>query len=316
VTGTGEHPGPAAAPVRGWGPRSQARGTASLAVAALLFGSTFLVVKHAVSRVDPTPFLGVRFLIAAVVLWPLARRRSGTQHELAHGLLAGSALLAGYLLQTYGLQRTTGSRSAFITYLLVVIVPLMEAVLLRRRPRLAALVGAGLAVGGLVLLTSVPEAASSTAPHGLGWGEVLTLLCAFFFAAHIVILGRVAHHHDPVRFTMVQLLVVGLVCSVLGVGAGYHGFDGSVWVAAAFTGVFATAAAFVLMVSGQRVVPASRAALLLILEPVFAALLGYANGDRLGVRGWLGAAVILVAIVLADTVHHPAPETASTIGAS
>jgi drug/metabolite transporter (DMT)-like permease len=52
------------------------------------------------------------------------------------------------------------------------------------------------------------------------------------------------------------------------------------------------------------------------LEPVFAALLGYANGDRLGVRGWLGAAVILVAIVLADTVHHPAPETASTIGAS
>ena len=103
---------------------------------------------------------------------------------------------------------------------------------------------------------------------------MLTLLCAFFFAAHIVILGRVAHHHDPVRFTMVQLLVVGLVCSVLGVGAGYHGFDGSVWVAAAFTGVFATAAAFVLMVSGQRVVPASRA--------------GAPPDPRAGVRGVAG----------------------------
>ena len=103
----------------------------------------------------------MRFLIAAAVLWPLAWRRSGTTHELAHGMLAGAALLAGYLLQTYGLQRTTGSRSAFITYLLVVIVPLMEAVLIRRRPRLAALVGAGLAVAGLVLLTSVPEAATS-----------------------------------------------------------------------------------------------------------------------------------------------------------
>ncbi|HEX8804978.1 MAG TPA: DMT family transporter, partial [Acidimicrobiales bacterium] len=93
----------------------------ALVVAAFFFGTTFLVVQDAVERADPVPFLAVRFLLGAAVLGVLARGRPATPGEVRHGVVAGVALLAGYVLQTVGLQHTSGSVSAFITYLLVVL---------------------------------------------------------------------------------------------------------------------------------------------------------------------------------------------------
>src|SRR5262245_5595293 len=101
-------------------------GDLALVVAAVCFGSTFLVVQNAIEDVEPVPFLAVRFLIGAAVLWPLGRRRPATPGELRDGALAGVALVTGYLLQTIGLQYTGSATSAFITYLLVVFVPLLS----------------------------------------------------------------------------------------------------------------------------------------------------------------------------------------------
>src|SRR4051794_35108056 len=111
---------------------SRARGVAVLALAGFLFGSTFLVVQGAVGEASVLPFLAVRFLIGGAVLWPLARRQASTPNELRHGVLAGLTLLAGFVLQTAGLKTTTSAVSAFITYLLVVIVPLIGVVRSRR----------------------------------------------------------------------------------------------------------------------------------------------------------------------------------------
>ena len=185
-------------------------GGLQLAACALLFGSTFLVMKQAVAEVQPLTFLALRFGFAALVLWPLARRRPRTPGELRHGLLAGVALLCGYVLQVTGLRHTSSTRSAFITYLLIVLVPLMEAVVLRRRLRASTAIGVIVALVGLVLLVGPGEGAGG----GFGLGEVLTLLCAFAFGAHIVILDRYAHLHDPMRLTQVQLLVVTGCCAV------------------------------------------------------------------------------------------------------
>lgn len=274
-------------------------GDAALVVAAICFGTTFLVVKGAVEHVEPVPFLAVRFVIAALALWPLARRRPATPHELRHGVLAGAALLAGYLLQTVGLQYTGSATSAFITYLLVVFVPMLGVVLLRRRPHPVTLAGIAIAVVGLVLLT---DPGGGGAGAGFGRGELLTLGCAIAFAAHVVILGETAHRHDPVRLAAIQVAVVGGACALPGVWLGGYAFPAPALGAAVATALAATALAFLLQVSGQRTVPPSRAALLLLLEPVFAAILAAVDGEALTRSQLSGAALILLAVVASETL--------------
>lgn len=289
----------------------QTRGTLALAGAGLLFGSTFVVMQRAVEEAEPTPFIGARFFLAALILGVFAARRPAPEGartdgsapgrlslrfapgEVRLGIGAGMFLSAGYLLQTFGLRSTTTATSAFITYLLVVIVPVMMAVIDRALPDRRLASGVGLAVVGLWLL-------SGSGGDPFDWGETLTLACAVAFAAHLVAVGRGAGHMDPVRFTFVQVATVAVVCGVPGVALGGYGFTAHVWLAVAFTGVFATAVAFFLMVAGQRTVPSSRAALVLLLEPVSAGVLGVATGESLGWRGLGGAALILAAIAVVE----------------
>lgn len=275
------------------------RGDAALAVAAICFGTTFIVVQDAVGRVQPVPFLAVRFLVAAAVLCPLARNRPNSPGLLRDGVAGGVALLAGYVLQTVGLQYTSAATSAFITYLLVVFVPVLGLLLLRHRPHPVTLVGIAIAVVGLVLLTD-PGGGGDHA--GFGRGEVLTLGCAGAFAAHVVILGQTAHRHDPVRLATVQVAVVGVLCAVPGLWMGGFGFPAEALLAAVATAVLATALAFGLQIFGQRTVPPARAALILLLEPVFAAALAAGTGDRFTVVQTVGAALILGAVLLTETL--------------
>ncbi|MEZ5178157.1 MAG: DMT family transporter [Acidimicrobiales bacterium] len=198
---------------------------------------------------------------------------------------------------------TTAATSAFITYLLVVIVPLIGVVRTRRPPPANVVVGVVLAVAGLGLLSS--------GVSGIGQGEVLTMGAALAFAVHLVVLGEVSGRHDPIRLTFWQVLTVGAACLVPGAASGGgYGFDRGVWVAAAFCGVAATALAFWCMAWGQRVVPESQAAIILLLEPVSARILGELAGDHLGPVGLAGAALILAAVVVAG-----GPAQATALGA-
>lgn len=279
-------------------PHSTLRADLALAVAAFLFGSTFLVMKDAVEDVEPVPFIVVRFAIGALVLLPLALRLERPSSTIVRdGAGAGLALAAGYLFQTVGLQYTSSSVSAFLTYLLVVFVPLLSAALLRRPPLPSTLAGVGLAVGGLIALTA---GAGDGGGIGLGRGELLSIACAVAFAVHIVVLGAVATKHDIVVLNCAQFAVVAGVLFVPGLLAGGYGFPGSAWWAAIYTGVVVSAVAFALQLYGQRRVSPSRTALVLMLEPVFAALLGWIDGERLGAIGALGAGLILAGILLSE----------------
>jgi drug/metabolite transporter (DMT)-like permease len=292
-------PAPAAAPPGGpvapGTPPPRWQADAALVVAAFFFGTTFIIVQDAVAKSDPIPFLAARFLIAGAVLAVLGRRRPASPREVRHGLVAGVALLAGYVLQTIGLQYTTPATSAFITYLLVVFVPLLSFAALRRRPHPLTLAGLVPAVAGLVLLTGGADAS-------FGRGEVLTLGCAVAFAAHLVIVGETAGRHDAIRFTCVQVTTVGVACLAASVAMGDLSLSPAALGAAAFTGVFATALAFAAMVWAQRVVSPSRAALILLLEPVFAALLSAATGNPLTPSAVAGGALILVAVAIAEVL--------------
>lgn len=234
----------------------------------------------------------MRFLIGAAVLWPLARRRPRTPGVGRAALLCASALGAGYIFQTVGLQYTSASTSAFITYLFVAIVPVLAALLLRRTPRRWTVAGVLVCTAGLVLLTG--------GASGFGLGEALTVGCAVSFAFHVVFLAEQSPRHDPWRLTALQLAIVGGACIVPGAVLDGFAFTTKALVAAAFTAIAASAIALGLQTWGQRHVGPSRTSVLLMLEPVAAAILGYLLGERLGLVGWAGAALILGGIVLAE----------------
>ena len=274
---------------------------AALVVAGVLFGSTFLVVQDAIDEVAVAPFLAVRFLVAAAVLWPIARRRPASTGEIRHGATAGACLLGAFVVQTEGLRSTGAATSAFITYLLVVLVPVIVAVRTRRFPTAAVSIGVMVAVVGLAELTGAGGGSNGGLLTGFGRGEVLTMVSAVGFALHLVILGSLSTRHDPVRLTLWQVLTVGGACLVPGMfSPGGYRFGAAPLTAAVFCGVGATAVAFFLMAWGQRVVPPSQAALILLLEPVSAGVLGELAGTHLGARGLLGAGLILVAVVVAE----------------
>jgi drug/metabolite transporter (DMT)-like permease len=265
----------------------------AIVAAAVLFGTTFVVVKDAVADVEPVPFLAVRFSLAGLLMLLLVPRRPApARGEVRAGGLCGLSLLAGYLFQTIGLQYTTASASAFITYLLVVFVPVLSAVALHRRPTPPTLAGVVLGTGGLFLLTGKGLA--------LGRGELLTLGCAMCFALHVVLLAEFAPRFDVVRLNAVQLLVTGGACVIPGLFLGGYGFTTRAWVAAVYTAIAVSALALLLQLWGQRHVGPTRTSLLLLIEPVSAAVLGYVLGERLGARGVAGALLILAGIAVAE----------------
>lgn len=264
----------------------------AVALAAVCFGSTFVVVQGAISSVGAVPFIGVRFLMASAVLLPFTWRRPRSAGTVRAGIRCGIPLLAAYLLQTIGLRYTTTSVSAFVTYLLVVLVPVLSALLLRRPAGARTWTGVLVTTVGLGLLTG-PGA-------GFGIGVWLTLGAAGCFALNIVWIAEAAPRTDPIRVTAVQLLVVGLGSAVPGAFLGGWGFGAATLGAAAFTAVAASAVALSLQVWGQRRVGPTRASLILMLEPITAAVIGRFEGEHLGLLELAGALLILVGIAVAE----------------
>ena len=280
-------------------PPRDVRADLALAAAAFLFGTTFLVVQEAVEADGAIPFLVARFALGALVLLPFAVRRGRPAPGLAGAAARlGGLLVLGYVLQTVGLEHTSSSVSAFITYLLVVFVPILSSLVLRAPPSRLAVASVALAVVGLLLLTA--GASGEGLGGGLGRGELLTLGCAVAFAGHIVVLAATAPRFDIVQLTLGQFAVVAGTLLVPGAVVGGYDLSGRTLAAAAYTGVVVTAVAFGLQVWGQRRVSATRTALVLLLEPVFAAVLGLVAGERLGLLGALGAGVILLAVLLSE----------------
>jgi drug/metabolite transporter (DMT)-like permease len=245
-------------------------------------------------------FNGARFLLAAVVLGlccgPGLRRIGGDGWR--RGALLGVFLFAGYAFQTVGLQYTEASTAGFITGMFVVFTPVLSAVLLRRPPGGATVLGVGLATLGLALLSLDAGLAPAA-------GDLLVLACALSFAAHIVGLGAWSQSHEPLPLTTVQLGTAALLHSgvalVAEVGSASYQVDGYVLFAILLTGLLASAGAFWVQTAAQQVVSPTRTAIVLTLEPVFAGAFGFALlGERLPARGWVGCGLILAAMLLVE----------------
>jgi drug/metabolite transporter (DMT)-like permease len=262
-----------------------------------VWGVTFVQVKDAVALYPLFAFLALRFAIASLTLAApgAPRLRSLGRDGLAAGVLAGGLLGSGYALQTAGLERTSVSSTGFITGMYVVLTPLLALALFRVRVGAAAWTGVSLATAGLALLSGIHG--------GSALGDLLVLAGAAVYSLQIVLMERYAPRYDAIAFTLVEMLTSFAGLFVIAVALGQlevpHGW--TVWGALVVTGVFASALAFLAQTWAQRHSSATRTALAFSLEPVWTAFFGITlAGDRLGRLGWLGCAVIMAGIVIAE----------------
>lgn len=273
----------------------------SLLFNAFIWGTTFTVVKNAMADMEPYAFLFIRFTLASFIVLPLIIRtdRYKTLPWKA-GMLAGVFLFIGFAAQTIGLQYTTASKSGFITGLNVVFVPIFAAIFEKRMLRTNSGFAVVLAVIGLYLLTN-PGA------QAFNQGDAWTILCAAGFALHIIALDWYSRRVDYFGLFFLQIVTVA-VLSAVAVPFENNGFQlfpkgvtTNILFAVIITAVFATAVAFFIQNWAQRITTATRTALILTMEPVFAAITAYFFlTEKLGWMGLLGALVILAAIIIAE----------------
>ena len=280
------------------------RADTALFVVALIWGTTFVVVKNAIAEISPAYFLALRFWLAAACMSFIfapaffkAGRRS-VWRGLRGGAAAGVFLWLGYIFQTLGLQYTTAGNSGFLTGLYIVLVPLVSALLYRRWPQFLELGGIAIAAAGMLLLT-LP----SIGRHfQFNRGDLLTILCAFAFAFHLLTLGYFSQRERFEAVAVGQILCAAILSSAMLL------FERptAIWTPTVvfgiiLTGIFATALAFALQTWAQQYTTATRTALIFALEPVFAFVTAVlTGGETLKWSSVIGGTLIVVGILLVE----------------
>jgi drug/metabolite transporter (DMT)-like permease len=269
----------------------------ALVVVTAIWGYTFVPVQEAVAVYPLFAFLAVRFAISTATLAPFAwgSLRTLPRQGWVAGLGAGTLLALAYGLQTAGLELTTVTSTGFITGLYVVFTPLIALAAFQTPVPAPVWIGVVLSLAGLLLL--------SGAPGGSWTGNLLVLGNAVAQSLQIVAMERFAPRYDARALTFLQMSVAFAGFAVIAVAAGQVEAppDAQTWYALVVTGVFAGALGYLVATWVQSRTTAARAALVFTLEAPFAALFGVLLlSERLGWAGWLGCAVMLCGIVLAE----------------
>lgn len=286
--------------------RSQTRWTAdvSLAIVALVWGATFVIVKRALVEISTMYFLAVRFALASacmlLLFLPVLKRASKSEiwGGLRGGIAAGLFLWLGYVLQSFGLKHTTAGNSGFLTGLYIVLVPLISAAVYRRWPQTRELTGIGIATAGMIVMT-VPDL---DAHFRMNQGDLLTLACAVAFACHLLVLGYFSQREFFPAVAIGQIACTAILSAACLVFEPPRAvWSGTVIWAICMTALFATAMAFALQTWAQQYTTATHTALIFALEPVFALATAVAiGGERLTIATMSGGALILAGILAVE----------------
>jgi len=285
---------------------------ALLVLVTFVWGATFVVIKNAVMQdASPLLFNFARMTLAALALAIVFHHDVVriTRGSFVAGVLAGTFLWLGYEFQTTGLRLTTASKSAFLTGVSVILVPLFLMLFWGRKTTTWTAVGVLAALVGLFLLT-VPASASGTGNWGsVNRGDLLTLGCAISFGFQIIFLGRATERHP---FAQIAFLQTAVAAVLMGITAPLLERPHMVWSprvlwAIVITGLLGTAAAFTIQAWAQQFTPPTHTALIFSLEPVFAWITSYVVLDeRLGMRAAVGALLILGGVLISELLGSTA----------
>jgi len=272
--------------------------TLLLLLVTAMWGSTFFLIKDLLVRVPTLDFLAVRFTIASVLLLAIAPKalgrlnRESRRHAIVLGLLYGVA----QILQTAGLAHTAASVSGFITGMYVVATPIFAALLLGTRITAMTWGAVALATAGLGVLT--------LQGFSVGYGEALTFVAAMLYALHIVGLGAWSRPREAMGMSIVQIIVIAAICLIASAPGGIVLPDNlRDWLSVLYMAAFAGAFALVAQTWAQAHLAATRCAIIMSMEPVFAALFAVLlGGESLTVRMLVGGAMVLTAMLIVELI--------------
>jgi len=277
-----------------------------LALAGMIWGVNFTLVKAAIEYIPPVYYLGLRFLVAALVMAPfcVGRLRRLVRRGWLLGVALGVLLFGGFVLQTVALKTVSPGISGFLTSIYVILVPLMVGLVRKRWPSLLVWLGIAVVVGGLALL-------SLYGSLRFGLGEVLTLIGGFFWASHILVLGHACTRHNVTALVMLQLGTCAVLCLITAFAwerpALFPGWEAAGVVL--WTGIMGGVVAYWLMAVGQKYTPDSLAAVLLSLEAVFALISGIIVGyDTVTLRTAAGFTLVFAGTIMARLGSHKTSE--------
>lgn len=270
--------------------------TFALIGVALSWGAGFVLMKDAIDQQPVYDFLATRFTLATLVMIAIKPQVLGKLNldVLIKGTILGVLLGLGYVTQTIGLELTTAAITGFLTGLYVVFTPLLVWLLFRNKVAPKVIAGVSLAFMALLLISF----------NGLSIdpGQLWLIACAALFAAHIVGLGRWSQGQDIYLLTVIQLAAASLTCWLGAIVDGYQAPPSEfVWLTVIFTAVVATALAFLIQTWAQSIMDASKVAIILTAEVIFAAVISVAVGqETLGFRVVLGGALMVVAMLVVE----------------
>ena len=288
--------------------KQQTRGTVMLLLCAVIWGSSFVAQSEGMNYIGPFTMQATRYFLSGLVLLPViylrdkkgvsARPAPGkaARRQLLCGVICGVILCTASLIQQYGIIYTTVGKSGFITTMYIILVPFL-GIFVKLRVKLVNWVCAFLAVAGLYLL------AGTKGLSNVNVGDWLTLLCAFFFAIHILFIDRACHDLDGVRLSCTQFFTASLVSVLPMLLLEKPSFSEicTAWLPIVYAGVMSGGVGYTLQILGQQKVAPTLASMILSLESVFAALFGWVLlHEALRAKELLGCAVIFAAIIIAQ----------------
>lgn len=267
--------------------------------AALIWGSSFIIVKDTVNVLPPNLLIAVRFCIACILLSLVFAKKLVLINRtyLWQGAIIGALLFAAYSTQTIGITDTTPGKNAFLTAIYCVIVPFMFWFFTKKKPDIYNIIAALLCISGIGFI-------SLTSKFTVGFGDALTLIGGVFYAAHLVTVSIFGKDKDPILLTILQFFYAGIfgwIVTLTTESMPTHIAFGAV-TSVLYLAFFCTAGALLLQNIGQKYTHPSAASIILSLESVFGALISVIFGyEVLTTRIFVGFAFIFIAVLISET---------------
>jgi len=280
---------------------------------AVIWGGTFVLIKSALQDISPMVFLGSRFLLASIILFPFVFRqlREATRQNYRDGIILGIFLYIGFAVQTIGLNYTSATKSAFITGTFVVFTPLFQTILEKRVPSLSTVGGIILVFIGISFLSAKNDSFLSVfyeLAANFNFGDLLTLICAVFYAVYIVYLDIISPRNDYKFLTFTQIFVTAMLAYSSALLFGFSGIETAkislspiVLVTIIYTALLATVLTTALQTKFQRDVSPTKASLLFSMEPIFAAVFAFfLLSEKISIFGFIGCAFIFAGVITSE----------------
>jgi drug/metabolite transporter (DMT)-like permease len=276
----------------------QLRADLMLLMITVFWGASYILTKLALDVLQPFNLTALRFIIgfiaAAAVFYKNVIRAD--MKTIKYSLILAIILLGVFVTMTYGLQYTTASNSGFLVSLTVVFIPIISAVFLKQKIEKKVLLGVCIAPIGIALLTLSSQLTVNS-------GDILCIICAVLFAAHVVVTGVYTQRVDSIALGVLQLGFVGLFSLVVAM------FTETVilpdtavsWASILSLSILCTAVGYIVQTTAQQYTSAAHTGLILALEPVFSAIFAYlVLGELLSLKGYIGASILLLSVLIAE----------------